>query len=144
MRSNFGSNLHYLIYELPLIRERIYSWELKNKHLKNRNIWIADFYKSGVQSIRYSDAWFLLLTMQENCGQIVCYSDHHWNNRLKQSGIQIPIQITDHWIADYFWPFKYQTSPVFRSPFLLNYEMWRESEKYLNLEVIHYWPLNHW
>ena len=43
------------------------------------NIPIADFYKSNIQIICFSDAWFLLLTGQENSGKIVCYSDHHSN-----------------------------------------------------------------
>ena len=41
----------------------------------------SDFYKSGIQMIRYSDVQFILLTRQENSGQIV--------------RIQITIQITD-------------------------------------------------
>ena len=46
---------------------------LINEHLNNGNIWITDFFKSVIQIIHYSDAWFLLLTGQENCGQINCY-----------------------------------------------------------------------
>ena len=38
------------------------------------------FYKSSIQIIPYSDAQFLLLTGQENSGQIVHYSDHHSKN----------------------------------------------------------------
>ena len=59
------------------------SGDLNNKHLNNGNIWKADFYKYSIQIIHYSDARLLLLTGQENCGQIVRYSDHHLNNRLK-------------------------------------------------------------
>ena len=61
-------------------------------------IWIADFYESGIQIICYSDAWFLLLTEPENSGQIVCFSDHNLNSRLKESSIQNTIWITDHLI----------------------------------------------
>ena len=44
-------------------------------------IWIAGFWRSGIQIIHYSDDRFLLLTRLENSGEIVCYSDHHLNNR---------------------------------------------------------------
>ena len=35
--------------------------------------------ESGIQIIPFSEARFLLLTQQENSGQIVRYSDHHSN-----------------------------------------------------------------
>ena len=60
----------------------VYSGDLNNEHLNNGNIWIVDFYKSGFQIIRYSDARFLLLTGQENSRQMVRYSDHHSNKNL--------------------------------------------------------------
>ena len=65
-----------------------YSGDLNNEHLKNRNI--------GLLEVQYSDARFLLPTGQENSGQIVPYSDHYSNNRLKKSSIQITIQLSDH------------------------------------------------
>ena len=61
-----------------------YSGDLNNEHLNNWNIWIVDL------EVCYSD---------DNSGQIVRYSDRHSNNRLKQSSIQITIQITDHLIS---------------------------------------------
>ena len=64
-----------------------YSGDLYNEHLNSGNIWIANFKKSGIQIIPYSDARYLLLTGKENSGQIVSYSDHHSNNRLKKFGI---------------------------------------------------------
>ena len=54
-----------------------YSGDLDNKHLNHGNIWIVDFYKSGIQIISYSDARFLLLDGQENVDKL--------------SGIQIPM-----------------------------------------------------
>ena len=54
-----------------------YSGDLNNKHLNNGNTWIVEFYKSGIQIICYSDAWYLLLTGQENSEQIVCAWELH-------------------------------------------------------------------
>ena len=34
----------------------MYSGDLSNERLNNRNIWIVDLYKFGIQIIRYSDA----------------------------------------------------------------------------------------
>ena len=57
-----------------------------------------DFYKSSIWIICNSETRYLLLTGQENRGLIVHYLDHHSNNRLKQTGIQITILITGHLI----------------------------------------------
>ena len=45
------------------------------------NIRIADFQKSAIQIICYSNARFLLLTGYEKNEQIVWYSDQHSNHR---------------------------------------------------------------
>ena len=55
----------------------LHSVGMNNKHLNSRLL------KSDIQIICYSDVWFLLLTRQENNGQIIHFSDHHLNNGLK-------------------------------------------------------------
>ena len=82
---------HHLLTNVPFRSRKINepTSDLKGRQKENYsrdlnigNIWIAHFWKYGIQIIRYSDARFLLLTGQENCGQIVRYSDHHSNNVL--------------------------------------------------------------
>ena len=51
-----------VFFMLALLVE--YSGDLKNEDLNNKNIWIADLKMSSIQIIRYSDAQFLLLTIQ--------------------------------------------------------------------------------
>ena len=68
-------NAVYLLFfrtwgNLIMIMKNEYSGYLNNEHLNSRLI-----------EVRYSDAWFLLLTGQQNSGQIVCYSNHHSKNR---------------------------------------------------------------
>ena len=55
-----------------------------------------------IQIIWYSDARFLLLTGQENSGQIVHYSDHHSNNDPKI------LRYSEHHLNNR--PFDYQTT----------------------------------
>ena len=50
-----------------------------------KNIWIADFYKSGIQIIHYSDARFLFITVQEASEQIVHYSGGSNSERVRNS-----------------------------------------------------------
>ena len=64
---SFGEFLHF----------HQYSGDMINEHLNNGNNWIADFHKSSIQIIHYSDARFLLLPWQENNWQVI----HHLNNR---------------------------------------------------------------
>ena len=57
-------------------------------------------------AVRYSDA---IQTADR-------YSDHHLNSGQFLSGIQMAFEYRTIQRLDYFEPFKYRTSPLFRSP----------------------------
>ena len=95
-------------------------WMADNMHLKIMNPVFQSYWDTDILDtfnplstvwMTDSDAWFLKCTGHLNWGQIVCYSDHHSNSRLKSV-----LMIMSIWGSDFFRLSKNQKSLLFRSP----------------------------
>ena len=119
----------FWVYKSPRVPKE-YSVDLNKKQLSNRNIWIADVYISSsmymlffyldplqndYRDVRMCALYFLSrergkeksmdkLLLVFRSFVIQMHGSYYLLGK-KMSAIQINI-----WLADYFWPFEYQTS----------------------------------